>query len=326
MDNPQELKKAILKALAEKGDYTTILKHLSGEEKEEKETKKTERLNQLIEPLSEFAELMTANTKGVFMENFDKKLSKSTRDALAELSKQVNGAIDALDEELRKTIGNTKEELTTEHLARLAEAKTELENKLMEQTIEVVSAKASELLPELKESGKLTEDEIESIIEASAISVESQISDIISEYIAEQKVSVDQITGFAEAVRKLLPESRQVTWGEIVGKPEISQGGTSAVLVKRMIDEALDGFSGGSSTFTDLTDTPSDYTGDGGKLLAVKGDESGVEFIAAPSGSGDVIGPASSVNDNIALFNGVTGKLIKDSDHRLRYRSARSTR
>lgn len=30
-------------------------------------------------------------------------------------------------------------------------------------------------------------------------------------------------------------------------------------------------------------------------------------------GTGDVVGPASSVNNNIALFDGVTGKLIKDS-------------
>lgn len=30
-------------------------------------------------------------------------------------------------------------------------------------------------------------------------------------------------------------------------------------------------------------------------------------------GYGDVVGPASSVNNNVALFNGVTGKLIKDS-------------
>ena len=35
------------------------------------------------------------------------------------------------------------------------------------------------------------------------------------------------------------------------------------------------------------------------------------------SGSGDVVGPASAVADDIALFNGVTGKLIKDSGAKL---------
>ena len=31
------------------------------------------------------------------------------------------------------------------------------------------------------------------------------------------------------------------------------------------------------------------------------------------AGSGDVVGPASSVTDSVALFNGTTGKIIKDS-------------
>lgn len=44
-------------------------------------------------------------------------------------------------------------------------------------------------------------------------------------------------------------------------------------------------------------------------------DNSGVvQVIATKAGaSGDVVGPASSVADNIVLFNGVTGKLIKDA-------------
>jgi len=35
--------------------------------------------------------------------------------------------------------------------------------------------------------------------------------------------------------------------------------------------------------------------------------------LGAASGSGDVVGPASAVNNNVAFFDGVTGKLIKDS-------------
>lgn len=49
----------------------------------------------------------------------------------------------------------------------------------------------------------------------------------------------------------------------------------------------LIGSGGGSGavTFLDLTDTPSSYTGQSGKVVAVKTDESGLEFIAAGSGS-----------------------------------------
>lgn len=54
-----------------------------------------------------------------------------------------------------------------------------------------------------------------------------------------------------------------------------------------------------------LTDAPSDgtqYTRQNGAWAAVAGG----------GGSGDVVGPSSSVNDRIAVFDGTTGKLLKD--------------
>lgn len=42
-------------------------------------------------------------------------------------------------------------------------------------------------------------------------------------------------------------------------------------------------------------------------------DGAGNVAVAGGAGAGDVVGPPSSVNDRIALFNGTTGKLIKDS-------------
>ncbi|OGO26416.1 MAG: hypothetical protein A2136_05420 [Chloroflexi bacterium RBG_16_54_11] len=69
---------------------------------------------------------------------------------------------------------------------------------------------------------------------------------------------------------------------------------------------------GGAGAFTDLSDVPPDYTSDGGKLVRVKTTEDGLEFISPPSGSGDVVGPSSAVNGNLAVFDGTTGKVIKD--------------
>lgn len=40
-------------------------------------------------------------------------------------------------------------------------------------------------------------------------------------------------------------------------------------------------------------------------------------LVDLPTGSGDVSGPASAVADNIALFNGITGKIIKDGGVKL---------
>lgn len=39
----------------------------------------------------------------------------------------------------------------------------------------------------------------------------------------------------------------------------------------------------------------------------------GVTIDASSSGSGDVVGPGSSTNDNIVFFSGTTGKIIKDN-------------
>lgn len=53
------------------------------------------------------------------------------------------------------------------------------------------------------------------------------------------------------------------------------------------------GGGGGATEFTELTDVPADYTGQGEKLVAVKADESGLEFVDAPSGGGASYGYAS---------------------------------
>lgn len=68
---------------------------------------------------------------------------------------------------------------------------------------------------------------------------------------------------------------------------------------------------GGAVTFLGLTDTPGAYTGESLKVARVKSDETGLEF-AAISGTGDVVGPSGAIANNLAVFNGTTGKLIKD--------------
>ena len=47
--------------------------------------------------------------------------------------------------------------------------------------------------------------------------------------------------------------------------------------------QTIDIASGGASAFTDLTDVPASYVGQGGKVVAVKADVSGLEFVAATS-------------------------------------------
>lgn len=277
MDNPQEVKKVILAALVEKGDYKSVLKHLSAEEKTGKETEKAEKLTKLISPISAFADLLTENSKGAFMEDLEARLDDTTAKGLTELSEAIEEAKTALQDELRSVLDASKAEMIEEHLARYSAAEGMLTEKLMAQAIETAAAKAEELLPSLKEGARLTEDEINDIIDAAALSVESQVTDIIGDYIDEYGISVAQITGFTEAVRALLPADRQVTWNEIVGKPEISQGGTNTNIVRALITEALANFSGGSSL--------PDQTGNAGKFLTTNGTDASWATLA---GGGDM--------------------------------------
>jgi len=59
----------------------------------------------------------------------------------------------------------------------------------------------------------------------------------------------------------------------------IAVSSTSGVMVLAV------GASGGASAFTDLSDTPASYAGAGGKVVAVKGDGTGLEFADAPTGA-----------------------------------------
>ena len=73
------------------------------------------------------------------------------------------------------------------------------------------------------------------------------------------------------------------------------------------------GAGGGATTFAALTDTPANYTGASAQLVRVKTDESGLEFITPPAGTGDVVGPASSVDNTLPRFDGTSGKALQGS-------------
>lgn len=69
---------------------------------------------------------------------------------------------------------------------------------------------------------------------------------------------------------------------------------------------------GGGGTFIGLTDVPASFTGSALKVARVNAGETALEF-ATVSGTGDVVGPASATDAVPALFDGTTGKLLKNS-------------
>jgi len=245
MDNPQDLKKAILAVLAEKGEYGTIASLLRDSEDREDRNK----LTKLIEPMSAVADILTENSKGAFMSDLEKRLDDTVEKNTAEMKRELEDAHTTLKTELEAALKTDRDQLSEDILARVAEAQSNLERAQQAYADAIVTAKADEMFSQLAEQARLTETEIQDIVDEAAMSVESQLDGIIQTYIAETGITTDQISDFREAVTRLLPQvdfsTARINWSQIVGTPD-TPGGTSAVLVQRMIDNALAGFSGGS--------------------------------------------------------------------------------
>jgi hypothetical protein len=101
-----------------------------------------------------------------------------------------------------------------------------------------------------------------------------------------------------------------------IRKIGVPPGGTTGQVLKKTNnnDFVTEWGTGGSgaSAFTDLSDVPNNYTGDALKVVRVNAGETALEF-ATVSGTGDVVGPASATSGAVVLYDGTTGKLIKNS-------------
>jgi hypothetical protein len=286
MDNPQEIKKLIIKKLIEDKQYDKVLAHLGSEEKDSGLTK-------LIKPMSAVADILTENAKGAFMEDLEKRLDEATTKGNEELRANLEEAHESLKKELKQAINTDRDELSSDILGRVTEAQTRLQETLARYADEIVTNKADAIFDTLAEQARLTEDEIQEIVDDAALSVESQIALIIGDYIAETGISTAQITDFDKAVRRLIPPAQQVTWDSIVGKPNMSQGGTNTNVVKALIAEALaNSPTGGIQTIV------------AGTGITVDNTDPANPIVSATGGGG---GAVDSVN-------GQTGVVVLDAD------------
>lgn len=76
------------------------------------------------------------------------------------------------------------------------------------------------------------------------------------------------------------------------------------IATKKYIDDKAAGI---TNKFTDLTDTPSSYSGGGGKLVRVKADESGLEFVSPSAGELDDF---LDLADTPSSYSGAGGKIV----------------
>ena len=65
----------------------------------------------------------------------------------------------------------------------------------------------------------------------------------------------------------------------------------------------------GLLNFVGLSDTPAAYTGEGGKIVAVKADVSGLEFVAAPAATNGI--PTGGTNNQLLAKDGAADYVVK---------------
>lgn len=76
-----------------------------------------------------------------------------------------------------------------------------------------------------------------------------------------------------------------------------------------------DGGTGASTAANARINLLPSYTSNATKVLAINSGGTDVEWVVPSTGSGDVVGPSSAVSNRFAAFDGITGKLIKDSTY-----------
>src|SRR5262245_50977585 len=83
-------------------------------------------------------------------------------------------------------------------------------------------------------------------------------------------------------------------------------------VIRNLIDTSSI-ISGGAATTGNIGPPILPPGGSTGQILQKTSSADYATAWANPVGTGDVIGPISSVDNSIALFNGTTGKLLKDA-------------
>lgn len=310
------MKEAIMKVLVEKGDYATLANIFGNDARQEESNK----LTKLITPISSFADLLTENAKGAFIEDLQKRLDDSVQVNSEAALKELRTAHSQFKQELTNAINVNREDLNSEIIKNLQKAQIDLEVATARYADSIVNKKAEEMFVSLGEQAKLTEDEIESIIEEAALSVESQIKNIVGEYVAETGISTDQIIDFKKKVTELIPtldlSNISVDWRNVRNAPSV--GGTNTHLVRQIAQEVVDANPGGGYTnlteFVDQTawrlfysDGSGDVTelalGADGTFLKSNGASSAPSF-AVPAGSGDVSKVGTPVNNQVGVWTG----------------------
>ena len=125
---------------------------------------------------------------------------------------------------------------------------------------------------------------------------------------------VDTPTSYVGQTGKLAAVNAAEDALEFIDAPTSLPAGGAAgqVLTKNSATDGDAGWGDAVSTFLGLSDTPASYAGNPGKVVAVKSDSSGLEFVSATAGSYTIVDLTSATED-YTLAPGEVAKIIYTS-------------
>jgi len=247
-----EKSEALLKTLVDKGDVGGALRFLKKDDKvkETKESRSTQRA------LSMFADTLTSNTRGVFMKDLMERVDGYATQTSQQLTKDFTKAEKALGRDLTRLLNEEKKENKQELLAVLERSSQTLRGASERLIRELVSKKADEMLADLGEQARLTDDEKEELVLDASLAVESQMPNLISEYFKNANLSTDQIDGLRELVQELIPEidftQAEIDWKQLRNVPNFSSGG-AIHSIAFLRDVHVDGITNGQTLIWNST-------------------------------------------------------------------------
>lgn len=188
-----EIKELGLKALLEKGE---IEKFFDVQMKE----KDNETKGQLIGSIARIADMLTQHSQGVFVDEITNRLSKSLIEVAKELSNGLSEDLKGTEADLKAYVDATDDESRSAILSELDRKVNTAEENLRS----AIENTLNSALPELAESARLSDDEVAEIVSNASLSVESQMSELIGAYLADNSLTVSEIEGFQAAVTEIV--------------------------------------------------------------------------------------------------------------------------
>jgi len=266
--------------------------------------KNLERLNKLLEAFDSGAVLPEELIKAIdAVMAIINQNGRTLVDKIVETKKASDSDITNLKSELAKTRDNLQSvinQVKSNSDTSVVEVKTALLREVK---------RVEALIPVLPPETDLSEvfDEIESQKEQlqnlSVLIVGENIRNSLEALQGDERLDKSAIRGLDELIKELQESSkagktqavgiRLLKYLADVNVEGITNGQT--LVWNSTTNKFEAGSTSGASTFLDLTDTPAAYTGQGGKTVTVKVDETGVEF-TTPAGGGDMLA-ANNLSD-----------------------------